>query len=102
MPEHTIGTRDEWQAARSELATDGSDFPCACAMALTEEQAREIPEVKELSESPPDWLQAWSRQVDADLKDWLRENPSYIACAREDGVVYHPYTVSAPDPFVAP
>jgi len=36
------------------------------------------------------------------LKDGLRENPAYIAFALEDGVVYHTYTVSAPDPFVAP
>jgi hypothetical protein len=32
----------------------------------------------------------------------LRENPSYIAFARENETVYHTYTVSAPDPFVAP
>jgi hypothetical protein len=32
----------------------------------------------------------------------LRENPSWIAFARENGTVYHTYTVSAPDPFVAP
>ena len=29
-------------------------------------------------------------------------NPSWIAFARENGTVYHTYTVSAPDPFVAP
>ena len=36
------------------------------------------------------------------VKDGLRENPSWIAFARENGTVYHTYTVSAPDPFVAP
>jgi hypothetical protein len=40
--------------------------------------------------------------VDADLRDGLRENPSYIAFACENGTVFHTYTVSAPDPFVAP
>jgi predicted dithiol-disulfide oxidoreductase (DUF899 family) len=40
--------------------------------------------------------------VDAELKDGLREGPGYIAFARENGTVYHTYTVMAPDPFVAP
>ena len=44
----------------------------------------------------------WSDQIGAELKDGLRENPSWIAFARENGTVYHTYTVSAPDPFVAP
>jgi predicted dithiol-disulfide oxidoreductase (DUF899 family) len=30
------------------------------------------------------------------------EGPSWIAFAREDGAVYHTYTVMAPDPFAAP
>ena len=42
-------------------------------------------------------------QVGARLKDGLREGPGYIAFARENGTIYHTYTVSdAPDPFVAP
>ena len=32
----------------------------------------------------------------------VNPNPSWIAFARENGTVYHTYTVSAPDPFVAP
>ena len=32
----------------------------------------------------------------------MRENPGWIAFARENGTVYHPYTVMAPDPFVTP
>jgi hypothetical protein len=55
-----------------------------------------------MSDNPPDWLEEWSRQIGAELKDGLRENPSWIAFARENGTVYHTYTVSAPDPFVAP
>ena len=53
-------------------------------------------------DDPPEWLQEWSGQIGAELKDGLRENPSWIAFARENGTVYHTYTVSAPDPFVAP
>jgi hypothetical protein len=55
-----------------------------------------------LIDNPPDWLEEWSDQIGAELKDGLRENPSWIAFARENGTVYHTYTVSAPDPFVAP
>jgi predicted dithiol-disulfide oxidoreductase (DUF899 family) len=40
--------------------------------------------------------------VGAKLEDGLREAPSFIAFARDNGTVYHTYTVTAPDPFVAP
>ncbi len=84
------------------VSTHDTDFPWDFGLALTEEQAMEIPEVQEMIASPPDWLQEWSEMVGADLKDGLREGPSWIAFALEDGVVYHTYTVMAPDPFVAP
>jgi predicted dithiol-disulfide oxidoreductase (DUF899 family) len=84
------------------VSTYDSDFAFDFGLALTEEQAQEIPEVKGLIEDPPEFLKVWSGQVGADLKDGLRENPSWIAFALEDGTVYHTYTVSAPDPFVAP
>ncbi len=84
------------------VSTYETDFPWDFGLALTEEQAAEIPEVKEMIDNPPDWLQEWSTQVGAQLKDGLREGPSWIAFALEDGVVYHTYTVIAPDPFVAP
>ena len=63
---------------------------------------QEIPEVRELIADPPEWLGEWGRQVGAKLEDDLREAPGFIAFARENGTVYHTYTVSAPDPFVAP
>jgi predicted dithiol-disulfide oxidoreductase (DUF899 family) len=84
------------------VSTYETDFPWDFELALTEEQAQEIPEVKEMIDDPPDWLQRWSKQVGAELKDGLREGPGWIAFALEDGVVYHTYTVMAPDPFVAP
>ena len=84
------------------VSTYGSEFPFDFGLALTEEQAEGIPEIKAMVDDPPDWLRFWSTQVGAELKDGLRENPSYIAFARENGTVYHTYTVSAPDPFVAP
>jgi predicted dithiol-disulfide oxidoreductase (DUF899 family) len=84
------------------VSTYNTDFPFDFGLALTEEQAEQIPEVQEMIADPPDWLQEWSRQTGADLKDGLRENPSFTAFARENGTVYLTYQVSAPDPFVAP
>ena len=84
------------------VSTYRSDFAFDFGLAMTEEQAAAIPEVKEMIDNPPDWLQDWSEQVGAELKDGLREGPSWIAFALEDGVVHHTYTVMAPDPFVAP
>jgi predicted dithiol-disulfide oxidoreductase (DUF899 family) len=84
------------------VSTYGTDFPWDFGLALTEEQAEQIPQVAEMVENPPEWLAFWASQVGAELKDGLRENPSYIAFAKENGTVFHTYTVSAPDPFVAP
>jgi predicted dithiol-disulfide oxidoreductase (DUF899 family) len=84
------------------VSTNGTDFPFDFGLALAEGQAQEIPEVKEMIEHPPDWLEFWSKQVGAELADGLREAPGYIAFARENGTVYHTYTVTAPDPFVSP
>jgi predicted dithiol-disulfide oxidoreductase (DUF899 family) len=84
------------------VSTYGSDFPFDFGLALKPEQAREIPEIRSILDDPPEWLENWGRQVGAKLEDGLREAPSYIAFARENGTVYHTYTVTAPDPFVAP
>ena len=84
------------------VSTYGTDFPFDFGLALTPEEALAIPEVTEILENPPEWMEEWGRQVGAKLEDGMRENPSFIAFARENGRVYHTYTVSAPDPFVAP
>jgi predicted dithiol-disulfide oxidoreductase (DUF899 family) len=84
------------------VSTYNTDFAFDFGLALTDEQAQKIPEVKEMIDNPPDWLREWSRQIGAELKDGLREGPSWIAFALENGIVYHTYTVMAPDPFVAP
>src|SRR5918912_414219 len=84
------------------VSTNRTDFAFDFGLAVSEEQAQQIPEVKEMIDDPPDWLEEWSRQVGAELKDGLREVPGWIAFARENGTVYHTYTVTAPDPFVAP
>ncbi|MGH2982686.1 MAG: DUF899 family protein, partial [Solirubrobacterales bacterium] len=81
-----MGWRFPW------VSTYGSDFPFDYGLAMTEEQAQGIPEVKEMIDNPPEWLQEWSEQIGAELKDGLREGPGYIAFARENGTVYHTYT----------
>jgi predicted dithiol-disulfide oxidoreductase (DUF899 family) len=84
------------------VSTYDSDFAFDFGLALTEEQAQRIPQITEMIAAPPDWLQEWSGQIGAELADGLREAPSWIAFALENGTVYHTYTVTAPDPFVAP
>jgi predicted dithiol-disulfide oxidoreductase (DUF899 family) len=84
------------------VSTYNTDFAFDFGLALTEEQAQGIPPVKQLIDDPPAWLREWSGQIGAGLEDGLREGPSWIAFARENGTVYHTYTVMAPDPFVAP
>jgi predicted dithiol-disulfide oxidoreductase (DUF899 family) len=84
------------------VSTYNTEFPWDFGLALTEEQAQGIPEVQEMLKNPPDFLLEWSEMTGAELKDGLRENPSFIAFARDNSAIYHTYTVSAPDPFVQP
>ena len=84
------------------VSTYDTDFPWDFGLALTPEQAQQVSEITSMVESPPEWLAEWGRQVGAKLEDGLREAPSFIAFARDNGTVYHTYTVQAPDPFVAP
>jgi predicted dithiol-disulfide oxidoreductase (DUF899 family) len=84
------------------VSTYRSDFAFDFGLAMTPEQAQQIAPVKEMIDQPPAWLEQWGRQVGAKLEDGLREAPAWIAFARENGRVYHTYTVTAPDPFVAP
>ena len=84
------------------VSTYGTDFPFDFGIAMTPEQAQEVPEVKAMIDDPPEWLEDWGRQVGAKLEDGLREGPSFIAFARDNGTVFHTYTVMAPDRFVAP
>jgi predicted dithiol-disulfide oxidoreductase (DUF899 family) len=84
------------------VSTHGSDFPFDFGLALKPEQAQQIPQIREMVDDPPVWLEDWSRQIGAKLEDGLREAPGFIAFARDNGRVYHTYTVTAPDPFVAP
>ena len=84
------------------VSTYRGDFAFDFGLALAPEQAAQVPQIVEMADNPPDWLADWGRQVGAPLRDGLRENPSFIAFARDNGTVYHTYTVQAPDSFVAP
>jgi predicted dithiol-disulfide oxidoreductase (DUF899 family) len=84
------------------VSTYGTEFPFDFGLAVKPEHVSEIPGLKDMIDNPPEFLQNWSKQVGAKLEDGLREAPSFIAFARENGTVYHTYTVTAPDPFVAP
>jgi predicted dithiol-disulfide oxidoreductase (DUF899 family) len=84
------------------VSTNGTEFPFDFGLAMTREQAQDVPEVKQMIDDPPEWLEEWAGQIGAKLEDGLREGPGFIAFARENGSVFHTYTVMAPDPFVAP
>ena len=81
------------------VSTNGTDFAFDFGLALTPEQAKGIPEIQEMVADPPDWLEEWSEMVGAKLEDGLRENPSFIAFARENGTVFHTYTVRRAGPI---
>ena len=84
------------------VSTNTTDFAFDFGLAVTPEQAQDSPELTAMIDNPPEWLENWGRQVGAQLRDGLREAPSFIAFALDNGSVYHTYTVRAPDPFVAP
>src|ERR687897_2017086 len=85
------------------VSTYGSDFPFDFELALTEEQMSAIEEIQTALREPPDWLEDWADAVGTELEKGMAENPTWIAFALEDGVVYHTYTRMAPDrDFVVP
>src|SRR5205085_1048996 len=53
------------------VSTYETEFPFDFGLALTPEQAKQIPEVKAMIDNPPEWLEDWGRQVGAKLEDGL-------------------------------
>src|SRR5918997_2705225 len=43
------------------VSTYDTEFPFDFGLALTPEQAQEIPEIQEILENPPEWLEGWGR-----------------------------------------
>ncbi len=50
------------------VSTYNTEFPFDFGLALSEEQAQRIPQVKEMVNNPPGWLVEWSHQIGAELK----------------------------------
>jgi predicted dithiol-disulfide oxidoreductase (DUF899 family) len=84
------------------VSTYGTEFPFDFGLAMTPEQQRSIPMVAEMLDHPPEFLEDWSKQIGATVAEGIQEMPAFVAFARENGTIYHTYTVTAPDPFVAP
>src|SRR5438270_267265 len=93
-----IGTRDEWQTARAELAKLEAEH-AELGQKVTE-QRRQLPWVRVEKEYEFDIEDG--RRTLSELWDGRRECQSFTAFPRENGTVYHTYTVQAPDRFVAP
>ena len=64
------------------VSTYSTDFAFDFGLALTEEQAQRLPEVKEMIDNPPEWLQEWAGQVGAELKDGTRTRAGSPSRAR--------------------
>ena len=67
------------------VSTYETDFPFDFGLAMTEEQAEQIPEVKEIIENPPDWLQEWSQQVGGYVANALHDHVDDNAGLRDLG-----------------
>jgi hypothetical protein len=65
------------------VSTYETEFPFDFGLAVRPEQAQAIPEVKQMIESPPGWLEDWGRQVGAKLEDGLRGLGLHRLRARE-------------------
>src|ERR671932_1659632 len=50
------------------VSTYESDFAFDFGLALTPEQAEQVPELQTMLENPPGWLKEWSEQAGAELK----------------------------------
>src|SRR5512132_2719233 len=45
------------------VSTHDTEFAFDFGLAVTEEQAQQVPEVKQMIDDPPEWLEEWSQQV---------------------------------------
>jgi predicted dithiol-disulfide oxidoreductase (DUF899 family) len=80
------------------VSTHNTEFAFDFGLALTEEQVEEIPEVQELVDNPPEFLREWSEMVGAEPKVGMREAPSWIVFARDNGTVYQTPKEQPPEP----
>jgi predicted dithiol-disulfide oxidoreductase (DUF899 family) len=81
------------------VSSNRNDFNLDFGFAMTEEQMAS-PEIADMVQNPPGWLQEWSKSVGTELAKGLQESPGWNAFATEGGVVYHTYSRTAPDRFL--
>jgi predicted dithiol-disulfide oxidoreductase (DUF899 family) len=91
-----------WVAIEKDYQLDTEDGKRGLADLFDGRSQLLVPEVKALIVDPPPELSEWSEQIRADFRAGLLEVPAWIVFARENGTIYHTYTVTAPDHFVAP
>lgn len=82
------------------VSSFGSDFNFDFGFAYTDEQMASG-ELAKAVEEAPQWLRKWAENVGTDLASGMAENPGWNVFAREDGVVYHTYSRTAPDRFLS-
>jgi predicted dithiol-disulfide oxidoreductase (DUF899 family) len=82
------------------VSSFGSDFNFDFGFSHTDEQMTHGELAKEV-EDASDWLREWAQSVGTDLAAGMAENPGWNVFVREDGVVYHSYSRTAPDRFLS-
>jgi predicted dithiol-disulfide oxidoreductase (DUF899 family) len=78
------------------VSSGRNDFNLDWGFAMTEEQMAS-PEMAEMVNNPPAFLQEWAKNVGTELALGMREAPGWNVFAMEDEVVYHTYSRTAPD-----
>jgi len=78
------------------VSTYRTQFPFDFGLAMTPSSADD-PRGQAILDDPPEWLQDWAGRS-GQARGGLREGPSFIAFAREDGRVYHTYRCRRPIP----
>jgi predicted dithiol-disulfide oxidoreductase (DUF899 family) len=81
------------------VSSGRNDFNLDYGFAMTEEQMTS-PEIADMVENPPEWLQEWAKSVGTDLATGMAESPGWNAFALDEGRVYHTYSRTAPDRFL--
>src|ERR1700761_8645037 len=57
------------------VSTYGTDFPFDFGLAVTPEQAQQIPQIQEMVDSPPEWLAEWGRAGGGEPHDGVTQEP---------------------------
>src|SRR6266849_4395125 len=130
MPNHKVGTREEWSTARKALLEReqelgkvdeelekleaykqrmGWKFPYVSSFGSDfnfdfdfafTPEQMATGELAKMVSEPDDWLKDWAENVGTDLASGMAESPGWNVFALKDGGVYHTYSRTAPDRFL--